>query len=51
MLSRVVLVNEEVNVAEPVPEEEQSPVVVGFYICGTVPEPEIPVDQGKPQMH
>jgi hypothetical protein len=44
-------VNEEVNIVEPVPEEGQSPVVVGFYICGTDPEPEIPVDQGKPQMH
>jgi hypothetical protein len=44
-------VNEEVNIIEPVPEEEQSPVEVGFDICGTDPKPEIPVDQGKPQMH
>jgi hypothetical protein len=51
MLSRIVPVNEEVNVVEPVPEEEQSPVEVGFNICRTNPEPEIPVDQGKPQMH
>jgi hypothetical protein len=26
-------------------------VEVGFDICGTDPEPEIPVDQGKPRMH
>jgi hypothetical protein len=51
MLSRVVPVNEEVNVVEPVPEEGQSPVEVGFDICRTNPKPEIPVDQGKPQMH
>jgi hypothetical protein len=44
-------VNEEVNVVEPVPEEEQSPVEVGFDICGTNPEPEIPINQGKPRMH
>jgi hypothetical protein len=43
--------NEEVNVVEPVPEEEPSSVEVGFDICGTDPELEIPVDQGKPQMH
>jgi hypothetical protein len=48
MLSPVVPVNEEVNVVEPVPKEGQSPVEVGFDICGTNPEPEIPVDQGKP---
>jgi hypothetical protein len=44
-------VNEEINVVEPIPEEEQSSVKVGFDICGTDPEPEIPVDQGKPRMH
>jgi hypothetical protein len=44
-------VNEEVNVVEPVPEEEQSPVEVGFDICGTNPEPEIPINQGKSRMH
>jgi hypothetical protein len=43
--------NEEINVIEPVPEEEPSFVEVGFDICGTDPEPEIPVDQGKPRMH
>jgi hypothetical protein len=42
---------EEVNVIEPVPEEEQSLVEVGFVICGTDPELEIPVDQGKPRMY
>jgi hypothetical protein len=34
----------EVNVVEPVPEEELSPVEVGFDICGTDLEPEIPVE-------
>jgi hypothetical protein len=51
MLSHIVPVNEEINVVEPVPEEEQSSVEVGFDICGTDPEPKIPVDQGKPRMH
>jgi hypothetical protein len=36
---------------EPVPEEEQSLVEVGFDICGTNPEPELLVDHGKPWMH
>jgi hypothetical protein len=48
ILSRIVPVNEEINVVAPVPEEEQSPVEIGFDICGTDLEPEIPVDQGKP---
>jgi hypothetical protein len=51
MLSRVVPVNEEVNVVEPVPEEGQSLMEVGLDICGTDPEPKISVDQGKPRMH
>jgi hypothetical protein len=51
MLSRIVPVNEEVNVVVPIPEEEQSLVEVGFDICGTNPEPEISIDQGKPRMH
>jgi hypothetical protein len=51
MLSRIVPVNEEINVLAPVPEEEQSPVEVGFDICGTDPKPEIPIDKGKPWMH
>jgi hypothetical protein len=41
-------VNEEINVVEPVPEEEQSSVEVGFDICGNDLEPKLPVDQGKP---
>jgi hypothetical protein len=49
--SRVVLVNEEINMVEPVLEEEQLSVEVGFDICGTNPKPELPVDQGKPWMH
>jgi hypothetical protein len=49
--SCVVPVNEEVNVVEPVSEEEQSPVEVGFDICGIDPEPQISIDQGKPRMH
>jgi hypothetical protein len=44
-------VNEEITVVEPVPEEEQTSVEVGFDICGTDPEPELLVDQGKLQMH
>jgi hypothetical protein len=40
-------VNEEINVVEPVPKEEPSSLEVGFDICGTDPEPEIPVNQGK----
>jgi hypothetical protein len=44
-------VSKEVNVIEPVPEEGQSPVEVGFDIYGTDPELEILVDQGKPRMH
>jgi hypothetical protein len=51
MLSRIVPVNEEVNVDEPVLEEGQSPVEVGFDICGTDPEPEIPINQDKPRIH
>jgi hypothetical protein len=51
MLSRVVPMNEEVNVVAPVPEEGHSPMEVGFDICGTDPEPEIPVHQGKPRFH
>jgi hypothetical protein len=43
--------NEEITVVKPVPEEEQMSVEVGFDICGTNPEPELPIDQGKPRMH
>jgi hypothetical protein len=42
--------NEEI-VVEPVLEEGQPLFEVGFDICGTDPEHEIPVDQGKPWMH
>jgi hypothetical protein len=49
--SRVVPVNEEVTEVESVPEEEPTSVEVGFDICCTDPESELPVDQGKPRMH
>jgi hypothetical protein len=48
-LSRLVTISEESNV-EPNPEGVPS-FEVGFDICGTHPEPEISVDQGKPRMH
>jgi hypothetical protein len=51
MLSCIVPVNEEVNVVALVPEEEQSPMEIRFNIYGTDPEPEIPIDHGKPRMH
>jgi hypothetical protein len=44
-------VNKEVAVVEPVPKEAQMSVEVGFDICGTDLEPELPADQGKPRMH
>jgi hypothetical protein len=44
ILSRIVPVNEEINMVEPVPEEEQSSMEVEFDICGTNLEPKIPVD-------
>jgi hypothetical protein len=44
-------VNEEITEVESVPKEEPMSVEVGFDICGTDPEPELPVDQGKPRMH
>jgi hypothetical protein len=50
ILSRIVPVNEEVNIVESVLEEGQSPVEVGFDIYGTDPEPKIPINQGKPRM-
>jgi hypothetical protein len=46
--SRVIPVNEEITEVEFVPEEEPTSVEVGFDICGTDREPELPVDQGKP---
>jgi hypothetical protein len=44
-------VNEEIAEVESVPEEESTSMEVGFDICGTDPEPELPVDQGKPRLH
>jgi hypothetical protein len=44
-------VNEEITKVESVPEEEPTSVEVGFDICGIDPEPELPVDQGKPRLH
>jgi hypothetical protein len=49
--SRVVPVNEEISEVESVPEEEPTSVEVGFDICGAEPEPELPVNPGKPRMH
>jgi hypothetical protein len=43
--------NEEITKVESVPEEEPTSVEVGFDICGTNLEPELPVDQGKPRMY
>jgi hypothetical protein len=48
MLPRVVPVNEEVNVVEPITEEGQSLVEVGFDICGIDPKPEIPSTKASP---
>jgi hypothetical protein len=44
-------VNKEISEVESVSEEEPMSVEVGFDICDTDPEPKLPVDQGKPQMH
>jgi hypothetical protein len=44
-------VNEEITEVKSVPEEETTSVEVRFDICGTDPEPELPVDQGKPRIH
>jgi hypothetical protein len=44
-------VNEEIAEVESVPEEEPMSMEVRFDICGTDPEPELSVDQGKPQLH
>jgi hypothetical protein len=42
-LSRVVIESKELNV-EPNPKEGVPSFEVGFDICGTDPEPEIPID-------
>jgi hypothetical protein len=44
-------VNEEIAEVESVPEEEPTSMEVGFDICGTDPEPELSIDQGKPWLH
>jgi hypothetical protein len=44
-------VNEEIAEVESVPKEEPTSMKVGFNICGTDPEPELPVNQGKPRLH
>jgi hypothetical protein len=49
-LSRVVIESEESNI-EPNPKEGGLSFEVGFDICGTNPEPEIPVGQGKLRYH
>ena len=38
-------------VVNQVVEEVNPPVEVGFDICGTTPEPDFSVNQGKPRMH
>jgi hypothetical protein len=38
-------------VVEQATEEEHPPMEVGFNICGTSPEPDYFIDQGKPRMH
>jgi hypothetical protein len=44
-------VNEEIAEVESVPKEEPTSMEVGFDICGTDPESELSVDQGKPRLH
>ena len=50
LLLRVVNESESVVVNQVV-EEVNPPVEVGFDICGTTPEPDFSVNQGKPRMH
>ena len=38
-------------VVNQVVEEVNPPVKVGFDICGTSPEPDFSVNEGKPRMH
>ena len=46
------VVNESKNVVvNQVVEEVNPSIEVGFDICGTSPEPDFSVDQGKPRMH
>lgn len=50
LLSRVVSESEN-PFADQVSAEVNPSVEVGFDICGTDPEPEYIVNQGKPRMH
>ena len=50
LLLRVVNEGEHVVVNQVV-EEVNPPVEVGFDICGTSPEPDFSVNEGKPRMH
>ena len=50
LLLRVVNEGEHV-VVNPVVEEVNPPVEVGFDICGTSPVPDFSNNQGKPRMH
>ena len=50
LLLRIVNKSENVVVNQVV-EEVNPSVEVGFDICGTSPEPDFSVNQGKPQMH
>ena len=50
LLPRVVNESENVVVNQVV-GEVTPPVEVGFYICGTSPEPDFSDNQGKPWMH
>ena len=50
LLLRVVNQGEHVVVNQVV-EEVNPPVEVGFDICGTTPEPNFSVNEGKPRMH
>ena len=46
------VVNESENmVVNQVVEGVNPPVEVGFDICGTSPEPDFSMNQGKPRMH
>ena len=50
LLLRVMNESENVVVNQVV-EEINPPVEVGFDFCGTSPEPDCSVNQGKPRMH
>ena len=50
LLPRVVNESENVVVNQVV-EEVNPSIEVGFDICGTSPEPDFSVNQGKPRMH